>query len=706
MRNDQRIETAKDFWSFLQRRSDATTTPAKLIWDGTSDDIRIDLDYSPESEIFLAPKKSKVFVLDDGAGLSLIEAIEHNIQSVSSEWRLLPELPENEHLTNNEFLIAGKESSEEIDGLRKADKVSIRKLRMALRLRDLEAAQRDLHSETWRRHRGAFFRAILQHVVSINGIFDFYTYIPRFIGLAIACGDWRESKKIISKLSSVLSLLRATCDVRSDIVDAYKENLLEAIEEATAKAIGPYQVPNEELEDVISELRSIGSKRTTQDLIDLGRRLFVRDLARDAWRQILLDDELLVNRSEWLRKTPKAPATPSMLKALGVDKAREFLCEREADIGTYPAISVPLVFPTRPLLVSEITQLSQGLLYNLHLLRSTIQGIRGATMSLNSESGNLSPPLPPNTSNRPLIRIPYSNHPKDPIVALACIRTEEVSWKAAVARANDPSIIDPEESRRYFAINRLVNDVIRAQRRPDYFVFPELCLPRRWFSRISHKLSQSNISLVAGLEYKHWADGSGTRFVSNPLRACLVTDAVGTRSTVIYEQEKSTPAVGEETDLSSIANLTMRPISQRTPYPVILHGNSSIGFLICSELTNIELRGRYRGDVDILFVLEWNRDLESFSQIVEATALDTHCFVVQANNGLYGDSRIRAPYREAYRRDIARVKGGINDYVVLAPLETSKLRAFQSRFRSSPNGLFKPTPDGFQIAPWRRVVPD
>jgi hypothetical protein len=45
-------------------------------------------------------------------------------------------------------------------------------------------------------------------------------------------------------------------------------------------------------------------------------------------------------------------------------------------------------------------------------------------------------------------------------------------------------------------------------------------------------------------------------------------------------------------------------------------------------------------------------------------------------------------------RDVLRVKGGITDYCVIGKIDVR-----------SPDGPFKPVPDGFAISPSRRMLP-
>ncbi len=69
-----------------------------------------------------------------------------------------------------------------------------------------------------------------------------------------------------------------------------------------------------------------------------------------------------------------------------------------------------------------------------------------------------------------------------------------------------------------------------------------------------------------------------------------------------------------------------------------------------------------------------------------------------------GDSRIRAPAKDSWKRDVLRVKGGVTDYCVIGEIDVQALREFQSSHRS-PAKPFKPVPDGFEIDFGRKVLP-
>jgi hypothetical protein len=107
-----------------------------------------------------------------------------------------------------------------------------------------------------------------------------------------------------------------------------------------------------------------------------------------------------------------------------------------------------------------------------------------------------------------------------------------------------------------------------------------------------------------------------------------------------------------------------------------------------------------RGEVDALFVLEWNPDTKTFASLVESAANDLHAFVIQANNRTYGDSRIRSPASQEYARDLVQVKGGVSDYYVLGEIDYEQLRAEQRR--KNRKAIFKPKPIGYTMSKYRK----
>ena len=221
-------------------------------------------------------------------------------------------------------------------------------------------------------------------------------------------------------------------------------------------------------------------------------------------------------------------------------------------------------------------------------------------------------------------------------------------------------------------------------------------------TRAPQGLTQSGINLIAGTEYLH---GPDDKIVSH---ACLqlIDDRMGFPTTVRIWQEKREPAVGEDKELTSKFGKKWSS-TELLKKPIYQHNDFFFGVMVCSELQNSKARVHFQGKVDSLMVLSWNQDLDTFSALVEAAALDVHAYTVLVNNRMYGDSRVRSPAKESFRRDLARVRGGENDFCVTVRLDVRKLREFQSRAKRWPEeaDLFKPVPEGFRLLQKRRVKP-
>lgn len=348
-----------------------------------------------------------------------------------------------------------------------------------------------------------------------------------------------------------------------------------------------------------------------------------------------------------------------------------------------------LLFPTRPFTLAELFVLvNEPFAENSQKdIQAVVLALRGFTLSEKM----------PRIDGKGVLQIPDGEMRPKHTIAVSSWKTRYDSWVASVTRTSDPDHLG-----RYARMNRLVNSVLSQPKGARYFILPELAVPAHWFMRIALKLQGRGISLITGIEYLHASKGR----VRNQVWAALSHDGLGFPSMMIYRQDKQRPALHEEKELQRLAGVELKPDKawkSQSP-PVLQHGHFRFAVLVCSELTNIAYRTALRGQVDALFVPEWNQDTETFNALVESAALDIHAYIIQCNDRLYGDSRIRMPHQDNWRRDVLRVKGGIEDYCVTGEIDIQALRQFQSSYRS-PSGPFKPVPDGFAINHDRKVLP-
>ena len=694
--NEREMRSVDDVWRFMIERSNGILKAGRT---GKATQYSLHLSYATGSKLLFGNDKQRVFDLSGSSGESLLASIDKTVERLSSEWRMLPEVADDSEELMDDFVSPGHDAAEEVDNLRKADGATVRRLAFALRLRNLEAMQRDLPPDQWERYRAAFFTRVHDHVITAKGLFAYGPYLARLVGLSVASDDWTAATNIVKRIRQVFDLVRDTAkEYKPAHLSLCRQHVLDACFQAAAAAIGPKIVSENSTSVAAAFFGTLSEDSsdplTLQKAMALGKRLYQRDLAREPFRDFWLANGVADLDHSIPDLVPEIPRPAAQTLRLG--DIGEFLHDARLQLGS--AVPAAVVFPTRPLRVAEIVQLDQGCFATPARLTRWAKALRGIEAS----------PWPVGDAKAKVWRVPFHAMPLTPSIALPCFETLHASW---IACATDTP--DPDAARRYLRLNRLINDVLRAADRPQYLVLPELALPRRWFGRIAHKLSQSGVSIITGIEYQHHPvpspampgpHGAAVGFVSNQVWASLVTDALGYIDHITYIQEKERPAPDEESQLWAIGGRVLKPM-QPPSKPVIRHGQMQFGILICSELTNLAFRVDLRGRVDVLFVPEWNRDVGTFASLVEASALDIHCFVVQANNRAYGDCRIRAPYRDEFRRDVARVKGGENDYFVIAKVDVDALRRFQSHHRSPLDGKFKPTPDGFVVHSGRRAVP-
>lgn len=692
MENGAAFDSAAHLWEWLFARSQE-----KLGWVNAEKKNQICFrpDYfnqgSGKSQIHFSNNKNKVFILTGESGKTLVDAIAHQIQERASEWRAMPRLPRSAAHVGTDLLTATQSDGEVADNLRKADALTMRRAGFAIKLRDFEAYERDLLPDAWVKHRQAFFRAFIQHVLVLPQFFDLAVYLPRVIRLATACEDFSDLYRIIGALETLCKQVKDQCEISikawpigedkpdsNKMLSRWQKLLFSSCRESITAAFpnrlskAGKQAWQTHMANCHSAFdfdwnRSIKTNQAQQ------ARFFSFDLAHMPFRFIGLPKEVVAQRG-----------IPASKTVINCNKADKLLTNKIIDGSKHLArwmnlkdLPHGLLFSTRPFNLPELFILNRNAYAETEreTMRSVVLAVRGF---------NLSEKSPCFDKHNRVLQIPDGAIPNKYTIAVSSWQTQMASWTASVMRMPDP------DGDRYTRLCRLLDGVIAQPRDSRYLILPELALPAHWFIRIARKLQGRGISLIAGIEYLHASKGR----VRNQVWAALSHDGLGFPSLMIYRQDKQRPALHEERELQKLAGLKMKPDKPWDKPPVIQHGNFRFALLICSELSNISYRAALRGQVDALFVPEWNTDTETFNALVESAALDMHAFIIQCNDRQYGDSRIRAPFKDSWKRDVLRVKGGVTDYCVIGEIDIQALRQFQSNHRS-PEKPFKPVPDGF-----------
>lgn len=229
------------------------------------------------------------------------------------------------------------------------------------------------------------------------------------------------------------------------------------------------------------------------------------------------------------------------------------------------------------------------------------------------------------------------------------------------------TIIDPKKSLTLMAKVRLFKILNTAkEEKVNILVFPEYYFPLPWLLDISMFALKNHITIITGLQYIT-VEGQAYNTVCNFVPS--VTDNYFVNGFMLF-REKNFYAPDEIIELSKIKHICK---NHDVPfYYRIGNGKYTHSTILCYEFTDITSRAAMKSKIELLFVPQLNKDTNYFSSIVESTARDLHCFVVQANTSAYGDSRVTAPYKTE-AKNILQIKGGETDVVMIATLDIDEL---------------------------------
>lgn len=717
MKDGPKFDTQKSLWSWLIARSRGLLREDSLVSaDVERRIIRFAPSYLNSSDVAFANSKNKVFHLVGEPGRSLVRSIKRTIDERASEWRSFTPVHESPTAVRTDLAVATTAGGENAATLREADQISTRRSAFAIKLRDFEAYARDLDPDTWIPQRKAFFNAVCDGILVLPKFFELATYLPRVLQLAAMCGDSSALRSLFDAVSRVYKSVLDDCDVyvkayldtpsdNEEIAIRWAEQLLRLSTESLASGLAG-SMSAAALDDVVRPLRPLTKTSATplpgvQKLRDLHTRLFNRDLAHAAYRFALLDPAIAPQGG--LPQSLQHPAAINLPISDEVRLGLNSLVTSLQKVKHTTSLAIPsdlagsqmpgLVFATRPPNEWELFLALRGKeadrygFASANTIQQILTAVRGHTP--------LTLPSIQDVDEVPTLTVPGG--PEGGRVRLALTMIES-SLDAVKAAARGRPALSRE---RYEVFKRVLNEATSRPGRMDYIVLPELALPSRWFVPFAHKLRQAHASLIAGIEYIP----AGGKAVHNEVWASLRSASPDGIGYLVYPQDKQRPAPNEEPMLAELDQLKLEPkVMWTLPHPhppVIAHGEFRFSMLICSELTNIAHRAALRGHVDALIVPEWNIDLHTFGALVESAALDMHAYIVQVNCRAHGDTRIRAPRREDWDRDVVRLRGGTHDYVVIGEIDYWALREHHSVHRR-PKGAFKPLPDGFSVSQKRR----
>ncbi len=688
-------------WSYIEQR----LSSCLFIKDKSKRELNFNKSHSVK--LIFNEEKEKIFLLNGRSGLALIETIQNSMIENSSEWRLLPDAEHDIENLNKQFTCSTTDNNEPGTTLRKADGVSIQRLKFSLRLRNFEKLILIAPKHEWEKPMKDFVEICSDFIINPSNVSTFAQYIPRIFGVVSSSGNLELLEQILNSYQKTFErIIEARTKKNADPrLQLSKEYLDSKIVENILINRKFYQRNSTNRMKNLLEKKFIKFNLSDDEFRNSPTKLFLADLHQIPFKQLFFNLGVTIT-PEIIKKYPKyfvldELATESIniridifirflkrhknlkivLREMLVPNAL-YLCTRKLS-----PLEISLVYPEWSQKFKNAVKFNEYLeLFSNSKIEIELHENYGAVENVKN--------------NLNFIKINNNNEIKNPNLILTNYYTDVKSWISHVRSDN----FEPDKSR-YTRLNRLINNILEEVRKSktsiQYIILPELSMPRQSIVEISKKLKSKGISLITGVEYekriKSFKNINGT--VSNQLLYILNTFNGTSNEQIAITQEKIVPAIHEESDLYNTGGLSLT-YKNNIKY-IFDHNNFFFSGLICNDLLNIDYRQALRGKIDMLVIIEWNKDIDMYNNIVAATSNDLHCFVAQVNNRSYGDTRLRGPFKENYERDVARIKGGDSDFFVITKVKAIELREFQ-RYYKSPEKPFKPVPTGFEISENRR----
>lgn len=246
-------------------------------------------------------------------------------------------------------------------------------------------------------------------------------------------------------------------------------------------------------------------------------------------------------------------------------------------------------------------------------------------------------------------------------------------------------------------IARVIN--VAATNQVKILVLPECYLPLKFIRMIAEQSRKHQMLIIVGIEHVLNIK-SNARKIYNYIATFLPGEVGGYKYVIPKLRLKNCYAPSEE---KIIRGHGFEP-QEGEGFDIFRWNGINIVPFYCFEIADIKARGIFRSKVDIVTVSEWNKDVNYFSNIIEALSRDLHCYCVQSNTSQYGDSRIVQPSKTE-TKDIYKIKGGQNAFIIYDDIDIKKLRDFQVldyRLQEEKKHLFKQTPPKFDTAEVRK----
>jgi len=269
----------------------------------------------------------------------------------------------------------------------------------------------------------------------------------------------------------------------------------------------------------------------------------------------------------------------------------------------------------------------------------------------------------------------------------------QTSLDNAIAWKNGPTIARNEASYVWKQVKTAFRSLTRGPIKPDIILMPELSLPRGYITELKRLSCKTGVVVISGVDYKK-------DFIRKVVKNQAVVfipqkwpEKAASRGAKEFYFGKTYPALEEENKLKSgKIKWVFEGDSRLWIFDAGDYGIFAV--CICYDFMDVERYIMYRNKIHHLFVLAYNKDINSFYHIAETITRTVYCNVVVCNTGHFGGSVAVAPYFDPNLRTIYRHEG--KDLFTFQIVELPVEGLDQAKKRNDPERMFKSLPPGIR----------
>lgn len=236
-------------------------------------------------------------------------------------------------------------------------------------------------------------------------------------------------------------------------------------------------------------------------------------------------------------------------------------------------------------------------------------------------------------------------------------------------------------------------DSLDESRKPDIIILPELTVAKCFRGDLHQWAKRLGCIIMAGNDFETLDHISGIKVINTATIVIPYQWPHGKGETrgKSFNLGKRFPAKPEK-DFIENCGYTFHPCDR---FYILNAGDfGKIGIAICADFYDIERFTLYKGRVQHLFIIAYNKDVKSFTFLAEAISRLVFCNVVICNTGFYGGSLCFSLFKDDYKRYIYRHDGSKLYTSQIVELPVKEL--FDAQQSDASTQLFKSQPPSYK----------